>query len=137
MNPIHRKHPELHGLRGNEYFRSFKSQWRKNNIAAGLTWDGKRRVRPIRPSRPDLAGLTRNARKVITNRERRARLAAQRPVEHEFIYNLELTDRLILRTEIDSFAVSLGLIFRDLSSIGKVRALELEKHLAALRQRFV
>jgi len=73
MNPAHREYPQLHGLRGNRYSRQWLRIRRAENIAAGLTWDGKKRKRPIRL---DLIGLSRNARHVITNRDRRQRLAA-------------------------------------------------------------
>ena len=65
MNPRDRIHPELHGLTGNRYYRAYQLKRRVENIAAGLTWDGRERRRPIRH---DLAGLPRNKRHVITNR---------------------------------------------------------------------
>ena len=70
MNPRDRIHQELHGLTGNRYNRAWLRKRRVENIAAGLTWDGRPRKRAIRF---DLAGLTRNQRHVITNRELRAR----------------------------------------------------------------
>jgi len=71
MNPAHREHPELHGLRGNSYARAWLRKRRVENIAAGRTWDGQERVRPFRM---DLAGLSRNQRHGITNRERQQRI---------------------------------------------------------------
>lgn len=70
-----RRHPDLHGL-GDEaaYYRCWNQKRRRENIAAGLTWDGRTRVRPIRK---DLAQLPRQERKVVTNRERARRFIAQ------------------------------------------------------------
>lgn len=70
MNPAHRIHHELHGLRGNRYFKAWLRKRRVENIAAGLTWDGKKRKRKIRF---DLARLSRNARHVQTNRDLKSR----------------------------------------------------------------
>ena len=75
MNPCDRIHPELHGLRGNRYSQRYLAKRRLENIAAGKTWNGKERQRPVRV---DLIGLSRNDRKVITNRERRHRLKEAR-----------------------------------------------------------
>jgi hypothetical protein len=73
MNPADRIHPELHGLTGNRYYRAWQRKRRTENVAAGLTWDGRMRKRPIRF---DLVGLSRSARKAITNRERAHRFIA-------------------------------------------------------------
>jgi hypothetical protein len=140
VNPLHTEHPELHGLRGNEYYGRIQAIYRSNNKALGLTWDGKFRKFPLRP---DLAGLSRQDRKVILNRERRQRRAAiakkatVKLERHDFIAKLQVTDMLILRTEIDALAASLSQCFHELPPIAKARALELESHLSAIRRRFI
>jgi hypothetical protein len=70
MNPRDRIHQELHGLTGNRYYRAFQRLRRVENIAAGLTWDGRPRKRAIRF---DLAHLSRTDRHVVTNRALRER----------------------------------------------------------------
>jgi hypothetical protein len=55
MNPLHTQHPELHGFGDvRVYDRAYRQKRAKQNMAAGLTWRGKPRKRPLRP---ELDGL--------------------------------------------------------------------------------
>lgn len=157
----HAQHPELHGL-GNTrlYDRAYRQKRGRENVAAGLTWRGNPRKRPLRPELDGLHGTPRHVRvnqlraqafmaqglnwrgktrkySVRTDLTEIAKQAASKLEHHDFITKLQATDMLILRTEIDAFAASLGQCFHELPRYAQAQALELEKHLSAIRRRFV
>jgi hypothetical protein len=69
------RHPELRGFGDAKTYRRVYWQKRgRENIAAGLTWNGTPRHRV---QRPDLAGLDRTARHTKTNQERAERFMAR------------------------------------------------------------
>ncbi len=132
MNPLHTKRLHLRGLRGNEYYSLIQQDYAAENKAMGLTWNGRLRRRRIRF---DLAQLKPQDRKIITNRERRQRLARLAKEAAKITRNSGVMDRLLLQSVIDAFAISLGECFSSLSRHAQGKALELEKHLSAIRQK--
>jgi hypothetical protein len=75
MNPNHRQHPELHGFGDSKvYDRAYNQKRGKENMAAGKTWRGHQRKRPVRP---ELEGLHGNKRHAIVHQMRAEKFMAQ------------------------------------------------------------
>jgi hypothetical protein len=100
------------------YYRTWQADRRAANKALGLTWDGRPRCRKIRF---DLAHLGRNARHVVTNRERRSRLMSE-------------TSASILISKLDVLAASIQRHFDKLPAKVQTEMLQLAHEISAVRK---